>query len=309
MTKAGWSLRAALSATALLLALGACGKPEATNGSAPVPISNTPSAGETPKPPPPPTGDPAWNGIGVENGTNGQSSTGSLPIGGIALPDGYEIVSSVLLPTESYLPKADGMPTGVVLLDPRETARNEGLCGALLAERTATVRTETAARRDDPSGDYLVTHWLAKAQVGNEGDCRALIAAYDFERAGRIKATYGLGARRGPVVLALDATGEMVFLDLGGATREEVFAATSDWMRLALTAPQTGPEAGRPPRPPGLSAGVNRMFAKIASGFGTLARADTAPTQLRFSDPRTGAERAFTVYRSGVYSIGATFLL
>jgi len=72
--------------------------------------------------------------------------------------------------------------TGLALLDVRERRRNQRLCDALLGARTATVRTHAEALRDDPTGDYLVTHWLAKQAVANEGDCTQLLAAYDFDR-------------------------------------------------------------------------------------------------------------------------------
>jgi hypothetical protein len=285
-----------LAGAAMAASLAGCMKAETASAPMePTPVS-TDSGAATPSPEVSerPTNDPAMS---------------AKPADGVALPVGYEIVSNVLLPAETYLPKGDRMPTGVVLLDARERARNDSVCAALLGARTATVRTEAEARRDDPSGDYLVTHWLVRSAVANEADCAALTDAYDFDRAKRIKATYSLDARRGPIFLALDATGEMVFLDLSDATREDVFKATSDWMQLALTAPQAGPQAGRPPRPAGLVAGANQLFARIASGFGSLARADSAPISIPFNDPSTGVARSFTIYRSGVYLIGATFLL
>ena len=225
----------------------------------------------------------------------------------VALPDDYEIVSNVLLPTESYLPKSDGMPTGLVLLDSREKSKNDSLCKALLGARTATVRTEAAARRDNPRGDYLVTHWPVRAVVANEGDCVQLSASYDFDRAKRVKQAYALQDRRGPLFLALDPTGEIVFLDLEDASAQDVFKATSDWMALALAAPQTGPNAGKPPQ--SLMAGANKLFAKLAGGFSSLVGGNSSITVVRFNDPVAGTSRQFNIYKSGVYLIGATFVL
>lgn len=228
--------------------------------------------------------------------------------GRVALPDDYEIVSNVLEPTGSYLPGADLMPTGVVLLEEGARARNQQLCLALLGEDTATVPTEAVARARDPSGNYLVTHWLTRSPVADEGDCDELLARYDFERAARIKQTYALNDSRGPVFLALDPTGAIMFLDLEDADPEEVYEATADWMSLALQAPQTGPDAGKPPQARGLLAGANSLFASIADGFASLV-GDPEPTLLRFNDPVSGTAREFHLYRAGVYLIGATFVL
>jgi hypothetical protein len=233
-------------------------------------------------------------------------TTASLPPS-VALPTGYEIVSRVLTPTESYLPKRDGMPTGIVLLDVREKAKNQNLCKALLGAKTATVKTEAQARRDNPHGDFLVTNWPVIAPAANEGDCVELLAKYDFDRATRIKGAYALGGSRGPFFLALDPTGEIVFLDLKDASAEDVFKATSEWMKLALASPQNRPAAEQRL---GLVAGTNRLFAKLAGGFGSLIGANpAAPTLIRFNDPVKGTARQFNIYKAGVYLIGATFAL
>jgi hypothetical protein len=225
----------------------------------------------------------------------------------VALPAGYEIVSHVLTPTESYLPRRDGMPTGIVLLDVRERAKNQSLCKALLGARTATVKTEAQARRDNPTGDFLVTNWPVTGPVAHEDDCVELLAKYDFDRAARVKGAYALNQSRGPFFLALDPTGEIVFLDLKDASAEEVFKATSDWMKLALASPQNQPAAEQRL---GLVAGTNRLFARLAGGFGSLVGANPAPpTLIRFNDPVQGTARQFNIYRAGAYLIGATFRL
>lgn len=225
----------------------------------------------------------------------------------IALPAGYEIVSHVLTPTESYLPKLDGMPTGIVLLDSREKAKNQSLCRALLGARTATVRTEAAARRDNPAGDFLITHWPVTGAVANQGDCGELLEKYDFARAKRVKNAYALDGSRGPLFLALDPTGQIVFLDLNDASADAVFKATSDWMTLALASPQDRPVAEQHP---GLVAGTNRLFADLATGLASLVGAGgPPPTVVRFNDPVAGTSRQFNIYRAGIYLIGATFAL
>jgi hypothetical protein len=225
----------------------------------------------------------------------------------VALPAGYEIVSHVLTPTESYLPRRDGMPTGIVLLDVRERAKNQSLCKALLGARTATVKTEAQARRDNPTGDFLVTNWPVTGPVAHEDDCVELLAKYDFDRAARVKGAYALNQSRGPFFLALDPTGEIVFLDLKDASAEEVFKATSDWMKLALASPQNQPAAEQRL---GLVAGTNRLFARLAGGFGSLVGANPPPpTLIRFNDPVQGTARQFNIYKAGAYLIGATFRL
>ncbi|MEP7210118.1 MAG: hypothetical protein ABI740_04715 [Alphaproteobacteria bacterium] len=237
----------------------------------------------------------------------GGRPTFAAPSPAVALPAGYEIVSHVLTPTESYLPKRDGMPTGVVLLDVREKAKNQNLCKALLGTQTATVRTDAAARRANPNGDFLVTNWPVSGVVANQGDCVELLAKYDFDRAARIKNAYAIGGSRGPVFLALDPTGEIVFLDLKDASADAVFKATSDWMKLALASPQNLPAAQARV---GLVAGTNRLFAELASGFASLVGAD-AGTQavVKFNDPVLGTSRQFKIYKAGGYLIGATFSL
>jgi hypothetical protein len=162
----------------------------------------------------------------------------------------------VLTPTESYLPKRDGMPTGV---------------------------------------------------VADQGDCVELLAKYDFERATRVKNAYALTGSRGPVFLALDPTGEIVFLDLKDASADTVFKATSDWMKLALASPQNRPAAE--PRV-GLVAGTNRLFAELAVGLSSLVGGNSGgPTVVKFNDPVKGTSRQFNIYKAGVYLIGATFTL
>ncbi len=300
------SVRSAISMLVLAAALTACSAPEpASDGAA------SEDVGAVPPPPPPPPPSPTRPDQEPASQVGGSSETaapGSASQPGVALPADYEIVSNVLLPTQSYLPGADNMPTGVVLLDARASDRNEALCLALLGDRTATVRTETEARADDPEGDYLVTHWLTRSAVADEGNCGQLLAGYDFERAARIKQTYALNNSRGPVFLALDPTGAIMFLDLEDASSNQVFQATADWMSLALKAPQTGPDAGKPPQARGIAASANRLFASIAGGFASLVGSEE-PTLVRFNDPVTGTAREFRIYRAGVYLIGATFVL
>lgn len=253
--------------------------------------------------------------LGTIGGLSGDGATigtispnAPIPGRGVALPVQYEIVSNLLMPTQSYLPGNDGMPSGVVLLDQRASAQNAALCDALLGRDTATVQTERAARIGDPNADYLVTHWLLRGAVADEQDCTPLLAGYDYERANRIKRTYALSSSRGPVFLALDPTGSIVFLDLEDASTDQIFEATSGWMALALTAPQSGPNAGKPPQARGLAAGATRVFAKLAGGLASFV-GGSQPTVVRFNDPRTGTEREFQLYRAGAYLIGATFLL
>jgi hypothetical protein len=225
----------------------------------------------------------------------------------VALPVGYQIVSHVLTPTESYLPKRDGMPTGLVLLDTREKSKNQSLCKALLGAHTATVKTDAAARRDNPNGDFLVTHWPVTGVLVHQDDCAELLAKYDFDRAERVKNAYALGGSRGPVFLALDPTGEIVFLDLKDASADAVFKATSDWMKLALASPQNRPQAEARV---GLVAGTSRLFGELASGFASLVGSEAhAPTVVKFNDPVKGTSRQFNIYKAGVYLIGATFTL
>ena len=213
----------------------------------------------------------------------------------------------MLTPTESYLPKRDGMPTGLVLLDIRERTKNESLCKALLGAHTATVKTEAAARRDNPSGDFLVTHWPVTGVLANQRDCAELLAKYDFDRAGRVKSAYALGGSRGPVFLALDPTGEIVFLDLKDASADAVFKATSDWMKLALASPQNRPAADARV---GLAAGTSRLFGELASGLASLVGGEAhAPLVVKFNDPVKGTSRQFNIYKAGIYLIGATFTL
>ncbi len=243
----------------------------------------------------------AYQMSGVLNGVIGAPD-------GIALPGEYEIVSRVLPPTRSYLPGADNMPTGVVLLETGGGARNRALCNALLGERTATVRSEAEARAEDPTANLLVTNWLTRVLVADLGDCAELLDNYDFERAERIKQTYGLKDRVGPVFLAFDPTGAIMFLDLEDASAQEVYEATSNWMSLALKAPQTGPDAGKPPQARGIVAGTSRVFASIAGGLASLV-SSPEPTVLPFNDPVSGTSRQFQLYRAGAYLIGSTFLL
>ena len=134
-----------------------------------------------------------------------------------------------------------------------------------------------------------------------------MLAKYDFERASRVKNAYALSGSRGPVFLALDPTGEIVFLDLKDASADAVFKATSDWMKLALASPQNRPAAQARL---GLVAGTSRLFGELASGFASLVGSDAgAPTVVKFNDPVKGTSRQFNIYKAGVFLIGATFAL
>lgn len=226
----------------------------------------------------------------------------------VALPDGYEIVSNVLLPAESYLPesKTKKIAAGVVLLDRSQRVKNEKVCEAMLGGDTRTMRTHEEALRANPSGDYLVTHWLARAKVNDEKDCDELLAKYDFARSESIRAAYGLKASKGPLFIAFDPDKEIVFLDLADASPDEVFKATGDWMELALTTKQTGPNAGKPQK--GVLVAANKMFEQMAMGFASLVGQGT-PTALSFYDQTRATTRQFNVYKAGVYLIGMTFPL
>jgi len=257
------------------------------------------SAPAAPPPSPPPSPPREENG----GPTRGPGDVGGL---GIALPDQYQIVSNVLRTGESYLPAgANALPTGVVLLDRTESARNRALCTGLMGRGTARVLTEDEARRRNPVGDYVVTHWLVRTGVADIGDCSELLAKYDFVRSESVRRIYGLDGRKGPLMLAIDPSGEIVFLDLGGATLAEVTDSADKWMKLALKAPQAG--SASPPRPLGLAAGARQVFASIASGFGTFARGGEAQPQIAFNDPRTGMQRQFRIFRAGSITVGATF--
>lgn len=309
---------------AALIGAAACGAPQAgaperpssaepsyesagdPPSSKPQPPPPPPVQPPTPPPAPPPVQESAGSGSGSPDRGSPAPTDPSRQPASIPLPAAYEIVSNVLLPTQSYLPRADGMPTGVVLLDSRESARNRRLCDALLGRRTRTVRTEEEARRDNPRGDFLVTHWPVGAQAVDESDCGELTRIYDFDRAARVKAAYGLSASRGPIFLALDPSGEIVFLDLKDATPDQVYEATAGWMELALRAGGAG--APPPPPPAGLAASANRLFAQIAGGFASLVGANAASASaVTFNDPVAGRQRTFNVYRAGSYVIGATF--
>jgi hypothetical protein len=264
-----------------------------------------PSPPPSPPPPPPAPPSPAPGSESGNGGTRGIGTTGATR--GIALPDQYRIVSNVLQRSGSYLPRRDGMPTGAVLLDRRESARNRALCTGLMGRGTATVLPEAEARRRDPDGEFVVTHWLVRSAVADIGDCSELLAKYDFDRSEQVRAIYGLGDARGPVLMAFDPTGEMIFVDLGAASATEVTDAADKWMKLALSAPQSGPNAGKPPRPRGLVAGARQVFASIAGGLGALAKDGQAEAQIAFSDPVQGRQRSFRVVRAGSLRIGATF--
>jgi hypothetical protein len=233
-------------------------------------------------------------------------SPGEVRRKGVALPDQYQIVSNVLLTPASYMPAgADALPTGVVLLDRREAARNRALCNGLMGRGTARVLSEDEAQRRNPGGEFVVTHWLVGRGVRDIGDCAELLAKYDFDRSESVRRIYGLDRMRGPLMLAIDPLGDIVFLDLGAATLAEVTDAADKWMKLALQAPQAG--SGPPPRPLGLAAGARQIFARIAGGFGTFARGGEAQPQVAFNDPRTGTLRQFRIFRSGSITVGATF--
>lgn len=273
-----------------------------------------------PPPPPPPPPAPPSPTAGASaaaakpapaeressNSASGGSSRGaSSGTGGIALPERYEIVSKILLPTENYRPKADGMPTGVVLLSRGERAKNMSLCKALIGRNTATVRSEAEAKKANPKGDFLVTQWLSRDRLNDDRSCDEAMAKYDYDRSDSLRRVYALDNLKGPVFLALDASGEILYLDLSDATADQVYKATADWINLAIT---TRP--GQPmPKPVGILASANSVFARIAQGMSSIVTDTTKVAQRQFNDPIAGRVRVFNIYQAGLYTIGSTFKL
>lgn len=222
--------------------------------------------------------------------------------------EGYEIVSSLLKPGVSYEPKDDGMPTGVVLLNSSNRNKNRQVCNALFSEQHATVATEAEARAEDPDGDFLVTYWLTLNHLPQGSSCAAYLDDYHYDRAAYIRRVYGIGEDAGPVFLAIDASGETLFLDLTDASELEVFRATSDWMELALTVAETGERPDRN-RNSGIVQGINRLFGSIVNGYASLVNS-RAERPIEFYDPVSGRTRTFNVYlASSGYRIGSTFEL
>ncbi|MBI1340415.1 hypothetical protein GC169_09455 [bacterium] len=284
-------IRAAIAALGLFAFMGGC-------ASAPAPMAPPPPVSPPMPPPPEP---PRPTSPSTESGRFNQGP-------GVALPNGYQVVSNVLSPAQSYLPRGDRMPTGVVLLDPSARAQNEALCRGLLGRGTATVPTQAEARANDPTGDLLVTHWLLRGPVEDAKDCRQLLEGYDFERARRIKAAYAISNSNGPILLALDPSGEVVFLDLKRSSPEEVYDTVRDWIAVALRSPLDTGAQGAPQLPGGIATSMNRLFAQIATGFSSLV-GDQQPTVLAFNDPLVGTERQFRLYQTSRFLVGATFRL
>ncbi len=280
------------AACALLLVASCASTASAPTASSEGPTSGTPSANS-----------PAT--------TDTSSVRGRFP-----LPDDYEIVSSLLIRDSGYrpemdidyLPKTDGMPTGVVILNDNNRNKNQEVCEALFG-KYSTVPTENEAEAENPARDFLVTYWLSVAPVPEGASCKRYLDEYDYARADNIRETYGIGNLRGPVFLAVDRSGESLFLDLSDASRAEVFTATSNWMELALTAAGSSPNPARRNAPRGIAESLNRLFVKLASGYASLVDSPVE-TLTPFVDPVTRQTKTFKVYLADSgYRIGSTFEL
>ncbi len=230
----------------------------------------------------------------------------SLLAGQVTVPT---IVSDRLAPGASYHPHAVGTPTGVVLLDEGDTEQNEAVCTAMFNTSTGSMPTLDQARKADPNGNFLITYWMLADDRPQDGSCFFLMEAYDYTRAAAIKAQYGLSQQDGPIILALDTSGQSMFFSLGDTAPQAVFSAVRNWKYFAINAAQgslAGPPAAQP-RPQGIAEGLSRAFALLLGQSGS--QAQNTDASIPFSDPTTGTSSAFNLYRTGTFTIGSTLPL
>ncbi|MEM8921671.1 MAG: hypothetical protein AAGB25_09880, partial [Pseudomonadota bacterium] len=191
---------------------------------------------------------------------------------------------------------------GLVLLDVSEQQKNQALCNGF----TQDIRTRDAALEDSDASDLLVTHWMLRNQQPI-GDCASMLANYDYGRARAIKTQYTLADTRGPIFLAYEADGDILFLDLSQATPASVRSVTSRWSSLAFELSPADLIAADEAERRGMAAAFARMARHVAT-FVPLDR-NRPPSALQFFDPVRGARRDLNIYQAGVYRIGSTFPL
>ena len=141
-----------------------------------------------------------------------------------------EVVTDFLYPDQEYKPAIDAMPVGLLLLSPTQTAKNAFLCDGYLRE----LRTFEEASAAEPDSDFLITYWLLGNRPADFESCDSLLNSYDWQRASELRSLYGLNEFQGPVIVAVDAANDTVFLDLTDATPEAARVALKSWLSLAL---------------------------------------------------------------------------
>ena len=195
----------------LALALTACGAPQSDQS-----VSEAPPPSESAEMP---DAAPDRGGVGFEDAVQ------------------LEAVTDFLYPSQDFMPEDGAMPVGVVLLSPDMDFKNAALCDAYVKD----LRTYEEASEASPDADFLITYWPLKAEPESFSSCDALRANYDYERAADLKARYGLAEATGPVFLAVDSSGDAVFLDLSDATAEATREAVTRWLALALESSEDEP--------------------------------------------------------------------
>lgn len=247
-----------------------------------------PAPMEPPPPPPPPVPLPSTS----NEPTNAPSGQVGTPQGGFRQVENAQVGRAYLVGDAVYGPTKLGLPFGVILLRPSETARNQALCNAFVnnIEETETIR------EIDPAINIIATYWLLRTDVSaaDKTDCNRLLANYNYARASRILAGYGRATSRGPVFLALHreagGTPNVAFLDLNGRTPQQVAAATVDWFSVIV---DEG-DVTEVPNEPREQARKRGFFAKIVRLVGKMAcdvflpnppASAVAYTNLTFIDP------------------------
>ena len=141
-----------------------------------------------------------------------------------------EVVTEYLWRSDELVVSEDGLPVGILLLSSTQTAKNAFLCDGFLRE----LRTHAEAKAAAPDDDFFVTYWPLQTRPASFESCDILLNHYDYSRAAQIRTLYGVADIEGPVLLAVDASNNSVFLDLTEASPEAARGALHSWLEMAL---------------------------------------------------------------------------
>lgn len=119
-------------------------------------------------------------------------------------------------------------PKAVILLNRNEAGKNRKMCRAFVE---GLPPVEDIGIYTDAKA--LPTFWLLRGNVHDAAkrDCKALLAAYDFDQAQVLMAVYGRAGSKGPVLVAEDTSQNFFAIDFAKANEKDMRRVLATWFQ------------------------------------------------------------------------------
>lgn len=141
----------------------------------------------------------------------------------------YVSVREILPPTLRPAEAGAGMAHAFVVLDSRVSGRNREVCDAFT--RLPSLADVTDVR---PADQPIQTFWPVLRSDVSSGDCKSLLRYYDFNTAGKIRRSYGIPNTKGPVLVAIDPSGNFFWIDMRKASDKKMLEVLQKWADIAV---------------------------------------------------------------------------